>query len=127
MRTGGGRRFLRCKVRGSEDRGLQAKTSGHRIRSLFSRDLFACEKYGFVIFAGTLWQDFPRQEPASTVLLVVQHRLRHRLAQFELCADFLQAGGKRVDLLLLLRNGRFLFLYSGFLVLHPAMLFQELV
>src|SRR4029077_8460980 len=41
--------------------------------------------------------------------LIVQDHLRRRFARFKLGAHFLQAGGQRVDLLLLACDGRFLF------------------
>jgi hypothetical protein len=54
-------------------------------------------------------------------LLTIQHRLRCGFAQFKLSADFLQARSERFDLLLLAREGRFLF------PLDLAMLFDELI
>jgi hypothetical protein len=45
-----------------------------------------------------------RKGKGSTALLIVLNRLRRRFVQFELCAHFLKARGKRVNLLLLLRE-----------------------
>ena len=41
-------------------------------------------------------------------LVVVLNRLRERVCSIQLCAHFLQARSERFDLLLLLRDGRFL-------------------
>jgi hypothetical protein len=52
--------------------------------------------------------------------LPVHHRSRRAFIQVELCADVLQAGNKRINLLLLPRNNRVLFL-------PVAVLLQEFI
>jgi len=44
----------------------------------------------------------------SAALLIVKHGFRYCFAHFKLCAHFLEACSKRFNLLLLLRDGRFL-------------------
>jgi hypothetical protein len=53
--------------------------------------------------------------------------LRRRFARFNLSAHFLETCGKRVNLLLLECDGRFLFLYVTPVFLILAVLFEELI
>jgi hypothetical protein len=59
--------------------------------------------------------------------VIVRNRLRSGLAQFQLCAHFLECGSESFDLLLLPRVGRYKPSDGRLLLLIFAMLFEELV
>jgi len=61
-------------------------------------------------------------QPAN--LRIIQRSLRRMFTQFKLCAHFLYAGGKGVDLLLLLRENRLEILA---LLFDFAVLFEEFI
>ena len=52
-------------------------------------------------------QPVAHRSGASASLAIVQHRLRCGLADFKLCAHFLQSRSKRFDLLLLFGDNHF--------------------
>ena len=62
-----------------------------------------------------------------TELVIIQHGLRCSFAKFSLCAHFLQARGKRLNLLLLPRNGGLLLFDLALLLLDPLVFFEKLI
>jgi hypothetical protein len=72
-------------------------------------------------FAEVVSNGFPVFHRHGCCLLIVQDGLRCGFAQFNLCTHFLQSRSKRLNLLLLLDNGRFQF------VLYHALLFEQLI